>query len=245
MKRTLLAALLSLSALAVSGPAASAQCPGGQCGPSASFGPSCGPFCIPCFRLFSHIHQHGPLYNYGPYAGYYPFEPYGPWDANLNYNGPLGGQCGPNGCGNGRGFGNGRNNCGNGGLGNSFGLGNGFGLGGGCGAGNSGSGGLAGLGGLFGNLRAIGGNDCDSCSYSKATFKNVFFRSHPLSHRAKFSTGCCVTSPTSVGCGTSVTPQAGCSGGCSASASGTAGLDPISLVAAIEAPPAPRYYRER
>jgi hypothetical protein len=38
------------------------------------------------FRTFSHIHQHGPLYNYGPYYGYYPFKPYGPWDAYLRYD---------------------------------------------------------------------------------------------------------------------------------------------------------------
>ena len=39
-----------------------------------------------CFRLFPHIHQHGPLFNYGPYYGYYPFKPYGPWDAYLRYD---------------------------------------------------------------------------------------------------------------------------------------------------------------
>jgi hypothetical protein len=38
------------------------------------------------FRLFPHIHQHGPLFNYGPYYGYYPFTPYGPWDPYLRYN---------------------------------------------------------------------------------------------------------------------------------------------------------------
>ena len=38
------------------------------------------------FRIFPHIHQHGPLYNYGPYYGYYPFTPYGPWDPYLRYN---------------------------------------------------------------------------------------------------------------------------------------------------------------
>lgn len=39
-----------------------------------------------CFKLFPHIHQHGPLFNYGPYYGYYPFAPYGPWDAYLRYD---------------------------------------------------------------------------------------------------------------------------------------------------------------
>jgi hypothetical protein len=38
------------------------------------------------FRLFPHMHQHGPLFNYGPYYGYYPFKPYGPWDAYLRYD---------------------------------------------------------------------------------------------------------------------------------------------------------------
>ena len=39
-----------------------------------------------CFKLFPHMHQHGPLFNYGPYYGYYPFKPYGPWDAYLRYD---------------------------------------------------------------------------------------------------------------------------------------------------------------
>jgi hypothetical protein len=39
-----------------------------------------------CFKMFKHIHQHGPLFNYGPYYGYYPFAPYGPWDAYLRYD---------------------------------------------------------------------------------------------------------------------------------------------------------------
>jgi hypothetical protein len=38
------------------------------------------------FKLFPHMHQHGPLFNYGPYYGYYPFKPYGPWDAYLRYD---------------------------------------------------------------------------------------------------------------------------------------------------------------
>lgn len=38
------------------------------------------------FKMFPHIHQHGPLFNYGPYYGYYPFKPYGPWDAYLRYD---------------------------------------------------------------------------------------------------------------------------------------------------------------
>lgn len=40
-------------------------------------------------RMYSGIHQHGPLVNYGPYSGYYPFEPYGPWTSNLEYTGPT------------------------------------------------------------------------------------------------------------------------------------------------------------
>src|SRR5262249_52827753 len=39
-----------------------------------------------CFKIFPHLHQHGPLFNYGPYYGYYPFAPYGPWDAYLRYD---------------------------------------------------------------------------------------------------------------------------------------------------------------
>jgi hypothetical protein len=39
-----------------------------------------------CFKMFPHMHQHGPLFNYGPYYGYYPFKPYGPWDAYLRYD---------------------------------------------------------------------------------------------------------------------------------------------------------------
>ncbi len=215
MKRTLLAALLALPALALSAPAAKAQC-----------GAHTGGF---CFRLFSHIHQHGPLYNYGPYAGYYPFAPYGPWDSNLNYTGPTGGgSCGPL-CG-GRCGGRG---CGNGGFG------------GGCGAGGRGGGGLG--GGLFTGLHSrggLGGLAGLGGSYPNATFRNVFFRSHPLSHRAKFSTGCSACS-SPVGVGTPVYRQAGCAGGCSASVAGATGLDPVSLVASIEAPAVSRYVRER
>lgn len=48
---------------------------------AANFG--CGGY---CFKLFPHLHQHGPLYNYGPYYGYYPFAPYGPWDQYLRYD---------------------------------------------------------------------------------------------------------------------------------------------------------------
>ena len=215
MKRTLLAMLLALPALACCGPDAQAQC-------STLGGP--------CFRIFSGLHHHGPLYNYGPYAGYYPFAPYGPWDSNLNYTGPYPGQqaaCGRGGCGHG-----------------------GCGAGGGS-AGGCGTGGLSGLGhGLFAGLHSRGGDSsCSTCgggglaAYSAATFKNVFHRSHPLSHRGKIATGCsaCGTSP--VGCGTPV--KAHGVGGRIASAGGTEQLDPVSLVAAIEAPSTPRYVRER
>ncbi|MCI0701867.1 MAG: hypothetical protein L0241_12365 [Planctomycetia bacterium] len=50
---------------------------------SCSYGFGCGGY---CFKLFSGIHQHGPLFNYGPYYGYYPFKPYGPWDEYLRYD---------------------------------------------------------------------------------------------------------------------------------------------------------------
>ena len=51
--------------------------------PNDSIGFGCAGY---CFKMFPHIHQHGPLYNYGPYYGYYPFKPYGPWDAYLRYD---------------------------------------------------------------------------------------------------------------------------------------------------------------
>jgi hypothetical protein len=98
MKRILFAGLLALAGLALSTSSATAQV--------------CSPFSGGiCFKMFSHIHQHGPLYNYGPYYGYYPFEPYGPWNAQLQYTGPYPGTpgCGWNGCGLGLG-----SRCGNG-----------------------------------------------------------------------------------------------------------------------------------
>ena len=210
MKRTLLAMLLALPALACSGPDAAAQC---------------SPLGGPCFRFFGGLAQEGPLFNYGPYAGYYPFVPYGPWDSNLNYTGPRPGDqaaCGARGCG-------------HGGLG-----------GGGCGAGGCGAGGL---GGLF----SRGGSSCSTCgggsglgglgAYAGATFKNVFFRSHPLAHRGKISTGCSACSASPVGCGTPV--HAHGVGGRVASVSGDARLEAVSLVAAIETPSTARYVRER
>ncbi len=209
MKRTLLAMLLALPALACNGPDAQAQC---------------SPLGGPCFRLFAGIHQHGPLYNYGPYAGYYPFAPYGPWDSNLNYTGPRPGDqaaCGGRGCGRG-----------------------------GCGAGGCGAGGF---GGLFAGLHSRGDSSCSTCggggglgglgAYAGATFKNVFFRSHPLAHRGKISTGCSACSASPVGCGTPVKLHG--TGGRAASAFGELQLDPVSLVASVEAPLASRYVRER
>jgi len=220
MKRTLLAMLLALPALASCGPDAQAQC-------SVLGGP--------CFRLFAGIHHHGPLYNYGPYAGYYPFAPYGPWDSNLNYTGPYPGQqaaCGGL-CGRG-----GLGGCGAGGCGA-----------GGCGTGGCG-GGAGGLGGLFTGLHARGGeSSCSTCgggglgAYSAATFRNVFLRLHPLSHRGKVATGCSAGNCSSVGRGTPV--KAHGTGGRIASVSGAESLDPVSLVAAIEAPSESRYVRER
>jgi hypothetical protein len=100
MKRILMAGLFALAGLALSSGTASAQ------------------FCSPfsggiCFKMFPHIHQHGPLYNYGPYSGYYPFEPYGPWNSQLQYTGPYPGTpgCGWNGCGLGLGGHHGHNLC--------------------------------------------------------------------------------------------------------------------------------------
>lgn len=100
MKRVLVAGLLALPAIFATSGTANAQVFG-----CSQYG--CGGF---CFKMFPHIHQHGPLYNYGPYSGYYPFEPYGPWTADLRYNGPTGPDCGRHGCGLGgrlRGLGNG------------------------------------------------------------------------------------------------------------------------------------------
>jgi len=77
MIRTSLAAALAVPILlAVPISSASANPP-----VAANFG--CGGY---CFKLFPHLHQHGPLYNYGPYYGYYPFAPYGPWDQYLRYD---------------------------------------------------------------------------------------------------------------------------------------------------------------
>lgn len=92
MKRLLLAALLTVSALLATGGSAKAQA-------HPHFPPfGCGGFCI---GFLSKAHFHGPLFNYGPYTGYYPFEPYGPWTSDLRYNPPelSCGQCGRSGCG--------------------------------------------------------------------------------------------------------------------------------------------------
>ncbi len=100
MKRMLLAALLTISAIAATGGSSQAQCSSGNCPPQlvpylpaaggnhcqnhfAPFG--CGGFCM---GFLSKTHFHGPLFNYGPYTGYYPFEPYGPWTSDLRYNPP-------------------------------------------------------------------------------------------------------------------------------------------------------------
>ncbi len=210
MKRTLLAMLLALPALACGGPDAQAQC---------------SPLGGPCFRFFGGLAQSGPLFNYGPYEGYYPFAPYGPWDSNLNYTGPRPGDqaaCGGRGCGHG-------GRCGAGGCGA-----------GGCGAG--------GIGGLFAGLHSRGDSSCSTCggghgAYAGATFKNVFFRSHPLAHRGKIPTGSSACSASPVGCGTPV--HAHGVGGRVASAAGDPKLEAVSLVAAIEAPSPGRYVRER
>jgi hypothetical protein len=91
MIRTSLAAALAVPILlAVPLSSASANPPVAK-----NFG--CGGY---CFKLFPHLHQHGPLFNYGPYYGYYPFAPYGPWDQYLRYDpnfyGDAGAQAGGN-----------------------------------------------------------------------------------------------------------------------------------------------------
>lgn len=91
MIRTSLAAALAVPVLlSVPISSASANPP-----VAANFG--CGGY---CFKLFPHLHQHGPLYNYGPYYGYYPFAPYGPWDAYLRYDPNFYGDAGGYGGGN-------------------------------------------------------------------------------------------------------------------------------------------------
>ncbi len=80
MRRIATAALLGVPLLLASAGTASAN--NGPC----TFGYGCGGFCL---RLFSNLHQHGPLFNYGPYYGYPPFEPYGYWNAYLHYTGPV------------------------------------------------------------------------------------------------------------------------------------------------------------
>ena len=96
MRRMLLAGMLVLPfALAMASDARAqgpgCNSPGGNCGPSYGGG---GAVYTPGYqvryRLFSCLHQEGPLVNYGPYAGYYPFEPYGPWTSDLRYTGPIG-----------------------------------------------------------------------------------------------------------------------------------------------------------
>lgn len=127
--------------------------------------PPAGPFSVG-FRIFSRIHQEGPLVNYGPYEGYYPFEPYGPWTSDLRYTGSL--QAPPHG----HGFG-GRHGFGAGGAGLATGrlrLGE---ISGGAGDG-------------FGGVRS---SPCGSTSsghnwgsYSLATLKNVGHRVHGHGH---------------------------------------------------------------
>ena len=76
MRRLSLTAFLAVPLLFISPSTLLANPPG-----AAYFG--CAGY---CFKMFPHIHQHGPLFNYGPYYGYYPFAPYGPWDAYLRYD---------------------------------------------------------------------------------------------------------------------------------------------------------------
>ena len=77
MRRLSIAALMAAPLLLFAAPGGAVANPVG----TANFG--CGGY---CFKLFPHMHQHGPLFNYGPYYGYYPFAPYGPWDAYLRYD---------------------------------------------------------------------------------------------------------------------------------------------------------------
>ncbi len=77
MRRLSITALLAVPFLCFSGTAKVAASPPGY----EEFG-----LFGHAFRMFPHMHQHGPLYNYGPYYGYYPFYPYGPWDAYLRYD---------------------------------------------------------------------------------------------------------------------------------------------------------------
>ena len=241
MKWTFFAGLAALLAAA---PPVSAQCAGGACGanviPSAAGSQygypaylGCGGF---CFRFLGRMHQEGPLYNYGPYSGYYPFAPYGPWDSNLCYNDPNGAGCGGNGCGRG-GAGN---RCGwNRDLFGRHGLGGGFGN---CAGGNCAGGGLggrlAGIGGHFGGIGShLGGGNCGSggCGdYAVTTFKGVFHRSHPLSNRAKISTG------------SSAAPVSGC-GDCAGSVSAVAAtsVQPVSAESPADPVYGIRIYRER
>jgi hypothetical protein len=140
---------------------------GGYHGPFHGLGLGCppaGPFSVG-FRLFSRIHQEGPLVNYGPYEGYYPFEPYGPWTSDLKYTGPIGRQGG---------------NAATGRLRLNE-------LSSGC------SGGL-GCGGRLGH-HGVHQSPCGTCSsghtwgsYSLATLKNVGHRINPWQHR--HTSGC-------------------------------------------------------
>jgi hypothetical protein len=236
MKRIIHAMLLALPAMLLYGSDAQAQSPFGAHG--------CGGF---CFKFLGGLHQHGPLYNYGPYAGYYPFEPYGPWNAQLQYTGPYPGNpgCGWNGLCGGRGGCGAAGGCDAGGCG-SRGFGN---IGAaGCGTGGCGSSGISGLfSGLSHPFSHRGAEaSCSTCNtgFGKSafsTFTGVFHRSHPLSHKAKISTGCSAASP--VGCGTPV--KKSCGGGCSASALGASQLEAVSLVGAIETTVPGQFRRER
>ena len=162
----------------------------------------CGGF---CFKFLGGLHQHGPLYNYGPYSGYYPFEPYGPWNSQLQYTGPYpgnaacGGLCGlAGGCG-GRVAGCGRATSTGWGRESS-----------GCSSGSCGS-----------SSQAWG-------SYAVSTFKGVFHRSHPLSNRAKISTGCSAAPASGcASCGSSA-PAAMPSGGLTVSAAAAPTLQSVS-----------------
>ena len=167
MRRILLAGMLALPLVLAMVSSAQAQgpgcgMPGGNCGPGYGSASSSG-YSVR-YRLFSCLHQDGPLVNYGPYSGYYPFEPYGPWTADLRYTGPL-----------------------------TSSLGGGTAATGRLRLNEISGGGFGGFGG-FGGVRHSPGGTCSSGhtwgSYSLATLKNIGHRINPWHHRGN---GVCST----------------------------------------------------
>ena len=198
-----------LAALFLAAPSASAQCAGGACGanviPSAAGTQYGYPAYLGCGGFcFRFL---GRMHQEGPLYNYGPYEGYYPFAPYGPWDSNL---CynNPNaaGCG---GYGN---RCGwNQGL---FGR---HGFGGGFGGGNCGAGGCGGSGG-----------------YALTTLKGVFARSHPLSNRAKISTGSCAA------------PQSGCADcGGSISAVSATSIQPVSAESTPDPVYGNRVYRER